>query len=119
MGHYDPAASSKMWQWAKDYTLADNFFMGPLGARTTNHRYYLIVPVRAHRFGPAAACATELDSPRQAPLKRRTRPRPTWGRLTGGQRAEAGRAGVRRTVYSDQHRAAGRLAQRRFHPRPA
>ena len=30
MGHYD-GSQFKLWQWAKDYMLADNFFMGAFG----------------------------------------------------------------------------------------
>ena len=36
MGHYD-GSQFKLWQWAKNYTLADNFFMGAFGGSYLNH----------------------------------------------------------------------------------
>jgi len=36
MGYYD-GASLPMWQWAREYTLADNFFMGAFGGSFLNH----------------------------------------------------------------------------------
>ena len=36
MGYYDGSALP-MWQWAKEYTLADNFFMGAFGGSFLNH----------------------------------------------------------------------------------
>lgn len=38
MGHFD-GSSLKLWQWAKDYTLADNFFMGAFGGSYLNHQW--------------------------------------------------------------------------------
>lgn len=38
MGHFD-GSSMKLWQWAKDYTLADNFFMGAFGGSYLNHQW--------------------------------------------------------------------------------
>ena len=38
MGYYD-GSSQKMWQWAKNYTLADNFFMGAFGGSFLNHQW--------------------------------------------------------------------------------
>ena len=40
MGYYD-GSSMKLWQWARQYTLADNFFMGAFGGSFLNH-YWLI-----------------------------------------------------------------------------
>jgi acid phosphatase len=38
MGYYD-GRSLKLWQWARDYTLADNFFMGAFGGSFLNHQW--------------------------------------------------------------------------------
>ena len=40
MGYYDGSALP-LWQWAKDYVLADNFFMGAFGGSYLNH-FWLI-----------------------------------------------------------------------------
>jgi phospholipase C len=36
MGYYD-GSSLPLWKWARDYTLADNFFMGAFGGSYLNH----------------------------------------------------------------------------------
>ena len=38
MGHYD-GSRFKLWQWAREYTLADNFFMGAFGGSYLNHQW--------------------------------------------------------------------------------
>jgi acid phosphatase len=38
MGYFD-GSGMKLWQWAKDYTLADNFFMGAFGGSYLNHQW--------------------------------------------------------------------------------
>ena len=38
MGHYD-GSQMKLWQWAREYTLADNFFMGAFGGSYLNHQW--------------------------------------------------------------------------------
>jgi phospholipase C len=50
MGHYD-GSQFRMWQWARDYTLADNFFMGAFGGSYLNHQY--LVCACAPRFDGA------------------------------------------------------------------
>ncbi|MFV0281376.1 MAG: acid phosphatase [Rhodoblastus sp.] len=40
MGYFD-GAQMKMWKWAQDYTLADNFFMGAFGGSYLNHQYLI------------------------------------------------------------------------------
>ena len=40
MGYYD-GSKMAMWQMAKDYTLADNFFMGAFGGSFLNHQYLI------------------------------------------------------------------------------
>ncbi len=49
MGHCD-GSQFRMWQWAKEYTLADNFFMGAFGGSYLNHQYLI------------CACAPKFDS---------------------------------------------------------
>ncbi|MFT4248672.1 MAG: acid phosphatase [Pseudomonas sp.] len=40
MGHYgDAAATLRLWQLAREYTLCDNFFMGAFGGSFLNHQY--------------------------------------------------------------------------------
>ena len=40
MGYYD-GSSQKVWQWARRYTLADNFFMGAFGGSFLNHQWLI------------------------------------------------------------------------------
>src|SRR3954452_1726132 len=40
MGHFD-GSQLKLWRWAKEYTLADNFFMGAFGGSFLNHQYLI------------------------------------------------------------------------------
>jgi len=40
MGYFD-GSGMKLWQWAKEYTLADNFFMGAFGGSYLNHQYLI------------------------------------------------------------------------------
>lgn len=53
MGYYD-GSSFKLWQWAKDYTLADNFFMGAFGGSYLNHQYLICACAPRHENAPAA-----------------------------------------------------------------
>ena len=57
MGHYD-GSRLMMWQWAREYTLADNFFMGAFGGSFLNH------------FWLVCACTPHSD---HAPEKKRAR----------------------------------------------
>ena len=38
LGYFD-GSKLKLWQWAKQYTLADNFFMGAFGGSFLNHQW--------------------------------------------------------------------------------
>ncbi len=40
MGYYD-GSNFKLWQWARRYTLADNFFMGAFGGSFLNHQWLI------------------------------------------------------------------------------
>ncbi len=56
MGHYD-GSKMKMWQIARQYTLADNFFMGAFGGSFLNH-FWLI-----------CACAPQYPNADKSPAK--------------------------------------------------
>jgi phospholipase C len=49
MGYYD-GSQFRMWKWAQEYTLADNFFMGAFGGSFLNHHYLI------------CACAPRFDN---------------------------------------------------------
>jgi phospholipase C len=51
MGYYD-GSSFKLWQWAKEYTLADNFFMGAFGGSYLNHQYLVCACAPRHENAP-------------------------------------------------------------------
>jgi phospholipase C len=59
MGHYD-GAPFKLWQWAKDYTLADHFFMGAFGGSYLNHQYLICACAPRHDPAPPGMVA-KLD----------------------------------------------------------
>jgi len=40
MGYFD-GSGMKLWRWAKEFTLADNFFMGAFGGSYLNHQYLI------------------------------------------------------------------------------
>ena len=40
MGHFD-GSQLLLWQWAREYTLADNFFMGAFGGSFLNHQWLI------------------------------------------------------------------------------
>jgi acid phosphatase len=40
MGYFD-GSNMKLWQWAKEHTLADNFFMGAFGSSYLNHQWLI------------------------------------------------------------------------------
>ncbi|MDB5823477.1 MAG: acid phosphatase [Herminiimonas sp.] len=67
MGHYD-GSRQKVWQWARDYTLADNFFMGAFGGSFLNHQWLVCACTPVYRDAPAAIRA-QIDE--QGHLKRR------------------------------------------------
>ncbi|HTX40068.1 MAG TPA: acid phosphatase [Bryobacteraceae bacterium] len=65
MGHYD-GSKLRMWKVAKQYVLADNFFMGVFGSSFLNHQWLICacIPVYAHAGqSPARAqiAAVEAD----------------------------------------------------------
>ena len=71
MGYYDGSALP-LWPWAKDYVLADNFFMGAFGGSFLNHFWLVCACTPEDRKAPAALRAqitergwlkTKSDSP--------------------------------------------------------
>jgi acid phosphatase len=64
MGYYDGSekgANFKLWKWAQDYTLADNFFMGAFGGSYLNHQWLICACTPVHPNAPAAMRVT-LDA---------------------------------------------------------
>ena len=59
MGYYD-GSNQKMWQWAREYTLADNFFMGAFGGSFLNHQWLVCACTPVYRDAPAKLQA-QLD----------------------------------------------------------
>ena len=51
MGYYD-GSQFRMWQWAREYTLADNFFMGAFGGSYLNHQYLVCACAPRHDEAP-------------------------------------------------------------------
>jgi acid phosphatase len=59
MGYYD-GSTLPLWQWAKDYVLADNFFMGSFGGSFLNHFWLVCACTPEERDAPATRRA-QLD----------------------------------------------------------
>jgi acid phosphatase len=51
MGYFD-GSQLRMWQWAKDYVLADNFFMGAFGGSYLNHQWLICACTPVHADAP-------------------------------------------------------------------
>ena len=60
MGYYD-GSQFKMWKWAQDYTLADNFFMGAFGGSYLNHQWLVCACTPQHTNAPESMRA-RLDA---------------------------------------------------------
>lgn len=61
MGYFD-TSNLRLWQWAKEYTLADNFFMGAYGGSFLNHQFLICACAPEFKNAPAAITAiTEPD----------------------------------------------------------
>jgi acid phosphatase len=60
MGTYD-GSKLKLWQWARDYTLADRFFMGAYGGSYLNHQYLICACAPRHDDAPPSMRA-RLDA---------------------------------------------------------
>lgn len=59
MGYYDGSVLP-MWRWAREYTLADNFFMGAFGGSFLNHFWLVCACTPVFPEAPASARA-QLD----------------------------------------------------------
>ena len=59
MGYYD-GSTLPLWKWARDYTLADNFFMGAFGGSYLNH-FWLICACTPVDRDAAPALRAQLD----------------------------------------------------------
>ena len=53
MGHYDGSAF-KLWQWAREYTLADHFFQAAFGGSYLNHQWLICACTPRHAEAPAS-----------------------------------------------------------------
>ncbi|MBF0436158.1 MAG: acid phosphatase [Magnetococcales bacterium] len=53
MGYYD-GSPLKLWQWARDYTLADHFFMAAYGGSYLNHFWLICACTPQHPNAPAS-----------------------------------------------------------------
>src|SRR3954465_5815428 len=51
MGYYD-TSRLRLWQWAREYTLADNFFMGAFGGSYLNHQWLICACTPEHKNAP-------------------------------------------------------------------
>jgi phospholipase C len=67
MGYYD-GSKLKLWQWAREYTLADRFFMGAFGGSYLNHQYLICACAPRQPSAPDAMRAA-LDGKGQLALK--------------------------------------------------
>jgi acid phosphatase len=74
MGYYD-GSQMKLWQLARQYTLADNFFMGAFGGSYLNHQYLICActPVYPNADNsPAKGLISEIDVDAQGRFVRLT-----------------------------------------------
>ena len=60
MGYFDGSVM-KLWQWAKEFTLADNFFMGAFGGSYLNHQWLVCACTPVFKDAPAEMYA-RLDA---------------------------------------------------------
>jgi acid phosphatase len=67
MGYFD-GSTLKVWQWAREYTLADHFFMGAFGGSFLNHFWLVCACTPTFKDAPASQRA-QLDE--AGHLKRR------------------------------------------------
>jgi acid phosphatase len=56
MGYFD-GSQMRLWQWAKEYTLADNFFMGAFGGSYLNHQWLICACTPRHVTAPESMLA--------------------------------------------------------------
>ena len=51
MGYYD-TSRLRLWQWAREFALADNFFMGAFGGSYLNHQWLVCACTPEHKNAP-------------------------------------------------------------------
>ena len=76
MGYFD-TSNLKLWHWAKEFTLADNFFMGAYGGSFLNHQFLICACAPEFKAAPA-------DIRVQTDASGRLRKRPTSPGATHG-----------------------------------
>jgi acid phosphatase len=59
MGYFD-GSRMQLWQWAKEFTLADNFFMGAFGGSFLNHQWLICACTPSFKDAPESMRA-KLD----------------------------------------------------------
>jgi len=67
MGYYD-GSGMRLWRWAREYVLADHFFMGAFGGSYLNHQWLVCACTPAQADAPASIRA-QLDE--QGRLRKR------------------------------------------------
>ncbi len=53
MGYFD-GSQMKLWQWAREYTLADHFFQAAFGGSYLNHHWLICACTPMHKEAPAS-----------------------------------------------------------------
>jgi len=61
MGHYD-LSDSALWHYAKQYTLADNFFQAAFGGSFLNHQWLICACTPEFKDAPAELKSWKIDS---------------------------------------------------------
>lgn len=68
MGHYD-LSSTALWQYAKEFTLADNFFQAAYGGSFLNHQWLICACTPEFKDAPAEFKQWKSDSATGKPIK--------------------------------------------------
>ena len=114
MGYFD-GSRMKLWQWAKEYTLADNFFMGAFGGSYLNHQW-LICACTPRLQGRAAGACARGSMPTASSRRSRTRRRPAMARC---RPIPAGLAAKSRRTASPSTPRSRRISRAAFRRPPA
>ena len=62
MGYYD-TSTLQLWQWAREFTLADRFFQGAFGGSYLNHQYLVCACAPARASGGCSRCGSRSPAP--------------------------------------------------------
>ena len=128
MGYYDGSGLA-MWQVARRYTLADNFFMGAFGGSFLNHQYLVCACIPEHhpnadarRASPAKALIADIESAdaqgrfvrlRPTDKRRQQRARPVRRAATASTARSVAEGCKRHVLPAVQHDAAAVSAEQR------